>query len=404
MTTLVLPLPERPRLAGGQPAPGDGDFDWWLFDAQGQALGEGRNAAAALPKAEQLVLLLPEHALSWHPITLPRTPDKRWRAALVGLLEEQLLEDPETLQLALPPGAAAGEACWVAATPKAPLQEAIERLEAAQRLVDRIMPRSAPLSADQPPEGHFFVEEGGLRLRWTSAEGVAVLPLEGGLARARLPAHLMQTAHWSAVGAAVQGAEAWLGASVAMLTPGQLAWRALSSPWNLRQFELAPRLRGLRWLRQMGHQLLHPQWAAARKGLLVWAGLALLGLNASAWQQRLALQERQQQLVATLKGSFPRIGYVLDPVAQMQREMSTLRAQAGELGEQDFETLVLALAQAWPAERGPVEALHFEGGRLSLQRSGFADEQVEALRQRLASEGWTLQTEQGRLILNKAGR
>jgi general secretion pathway protein L len=65
---------------------------------------------------------------------------------------------------------------------------------------------------------------------------------------------------------------------------------------------------------------------------------------------------------------------------------------------------VLALAQAWPAERGPVEALHFEGGRLSLQRSGFADEQVEALRQRLASEGWTLQTEQGRLILNKAGR
>ena len=81
-----------------------------------------------------------------------------------------------------------------------------------------------------------------------------------------------------------------------------------------------------------------------------------------------------------------------------------LRAQAGELGEQDFETLVLALAQAWPAERGPVEALQFEGGRLSLQRSGFADEQVEALRQRLASEGWTLQTEQGRLILSKAGR
>ena len=67
-------------------------------------------------------------------------------------------------------------------------------------------------------------------------------------------------------------------------------------------------------------------------------------------------------------------------------------------------TLSRLLAQAWPAERGPVEALHFEGGRLSLQRSGFADEQVEALRQRLASEGWTLQTEQGRLILNKAGR
>lgn len=405
MTTLVLPLPDRPRLAAGLPAPADGDFDWWLFDAQGQLLDEGRAAAAALPRCEQLVLLLPEHAVSWHRVDLPRTGAARWRAALVGLLEEQLLEEPDQLLLALEEGATGGQPCWVAATPKAALREALARLEeGAQRVVDRIVPRGAPQAAGLPPQAHVFGAEGGLQLHWCDADGVAVLPLQGGFARARLPAARLQQAQWSATSAAVAAAESWLGGAVTALAPAQVAWRALGSRWNLRQFELAPRLRGMRWLRQLGHRLMQPRWRAARHGLLAWGALALLGLNLGAWQQRQALQERQQQLVATLKGSFPRVSYVLDPVAQMQRELDTLRAQAGELGEQDLETLVLALAQAWPPERGPIETLQFEGGRLSLQRAGFDDAQVEALRQRLASEGWSLQAEPGRLTLGKTPR
>ena len=345
------------------------------------------------------MLLLPEHGVSWHRITLPRGSPKRWRAALVGLLEEQLLEDPEQLQLAIEEQATPGEPCWVAATPKAPLLEALQRIEGAQRLVDRILPRSWPTPV---PQGHFFTDEAGVQLRFASHEGVSTLPLRGGFARARLPEAQLQSGQWSASSEALEAAEHWLGGSVAVSTPAQQACRALAGPWNLRQFELAPRLHGLRWLRQLGHQLMHRQWRAARRGLLVWLGLGLVGLNVAAWQQRTQIAERQQQLESTLRTAFPRIQHVLQPSAQMRRELEALRAQAGELGEQDLEALIAALAASWPESRGPIEALNYETGQLSLPRAGFGDEQIEQLRRQLASEGWQLQQEQGRLILKRS--
>jgi len=397
MPTLAILLPERPRLAAaGAAAPASPLLDWMLLADNGQLLAEGQDLAAALPKSEQLVLLLPEHGVSWHRVNLPRGSSKRWREALVGLLEEQLLEDPEQLQLAIEEQAVAGEPCWVAATPKAPLLEALQRIEGAQRMVDRIVPRSWPTPS---PQGYFFSDEAGVQLRWASHDGVSSLPLRGGFARARFPASQVQGSEWSASADALEAAEHWLGTRVAVSTPAQQVQRALASPWNLRQFELAPRLHGLRWLRQLGHQLMHRQWRAARRGLLIWLGLGLVGLNAAAWQQRKQIEQRQQQLETTLKSAFPRIQHVLEPSLQMARELEALRAQGGELGHRDLEALIAALAASWPESRGPIEALNFETGQLSLPRAGFSDEQVEQLRRQLASEGWDLQQEQGRLIL-----
>lgn len=399
MSTLVILLPERPRLAGGGLAPASPLLDWQLLANDGSLMAEGQDLATALPKSEQLVLLLPEHGVSWHKLELPRGSAKRWRQALVGMLEEQLLEDPEQLQLAIEDQAVGGEACWVAATPKAPLLDAIARIEGAQRLVDRILPRSWPTPS---PQGHFFLDEAGVQLRWASNEGVTTLPLRGGFARARFSASQVQGSEWTASAAALEAAEHWLGTRVAVSGHAEPAHRALASPWNLRQFELAPRLHGVRWLRQLGHQLMHRQWQAARQGLLLLGLLAVVGLNALAWQQRSQLAERQQQLETTLKTAFPRIGYVLEPGLQMQRELNQLRAQAGELGDQDLEALVAALSMAWPESRGPVEALSFEPGQLSLPRSGWSDEQIEQLRRQLASELWQLDQDQGRLIVRRS--
>jgi general secretion pathway protein L len=398
MPTLVIQLPERPRLAGSVPAAPTSSFDWLLLADDGTLLGEGQDLPAALPKSEQLVLLLPEHAVSWHRTTLPKGSVKRWRAALVGLLEEQVLEDADGLQFAIDEQLAGGESSWVAATPRAPLQEAMTRIESAQRTVDRILPRSWP---SEVPQGHFFSDEAGVQLRWSDADGVTSLPLRGGFARARFSAGKVQSADWSASGPALEAAEHWLGTRVILSSAAEQAQRALASPWNLRQFELAPRLHGVRWLRQLMHQLMHRQWRAARWGLSSLLLLSLVGINGMAWQQRSQLAQRQLALETTLKTAFPRVTYVLEPATQMQRELNTLRAQAGELGEQDLETLIAALSVAWPESRGPVEALNFEPGQLSVSASGWSDEQVEQLRRQLASEGWQLVAEQGRLLLKK---
>jgi hypothetical protein len=68
----------------------------------------------------------------------------RLRAALEGLLEEQLLDDPDAVHLALQPGARAGEPAWVATCDRAWLRNALQALEAAGRPVSRIVPEFAP--------------------------------------------------------------------------------------------------------------------------------------------------------------------------------------------------------------------------------------------------------------------
>lgn len=394
MSTLLLLLPERQRLAGAAPAPA-GLFDWRLLAADGSLLGEGQAAAEALPVAEQLVLLLPELGLSWLRAPLPRAPRKQLRAALVGLLEEQLLEDPEALHFALPEGATPGEPSWIAITPLAPLREALQRLEAAGRFVDRIAPRAWPRT---DAEAHVLMAEATPLLRYAHAEGLNHLPLAGELAKQLLPAELAL----SASPAAAAAAEAWRGAAVRVRSEAETLQQALAGPWNLRQGELAPQLHGLRWLQQGWHRFLQPDWRAARLGLLLLLITGLLGLNLLAWQQKRQLAERQQQLESTLKQAFPQIAYVADAPLQMQRELGALRTQAGALGEQDLEALIAALAVAWPAERGPLEALSYENGRLSLPAAGWSEAQTAQLRQALASEGWQLQAEAGRLSLQRS--
>jgi general secretion pathway protein L len=105
---------------------------------------------------------------------------------------------------------------------------------------------------------------------------------------------------------------------------------------------------------------------------------------------------------STLTASFPQVRAIRDAPVQMQRETDQLRATAGRSSDQDLETLLAAAATAWPAERGPVETLSFESGRLSLSANGWSDAQVQQFRSQLSSEGWQLDAVEGRLTLSRA--
>ncbi len=183
MSTLLILLPPRERLQAGARIARPGataralEFDWVL--QRGDTLEQGRSPAAALPKAEQLVLQPHVLDCSFHRATLPRAPAARWRAALAGLLEEQLLEEPEQLHFALPPGAAPGEELWVCVSARAPLEQAVAALEAAQRFVDRIVPPAVPTD---PPRAHVLADEQGAPLLLLAqAEGLLLRPLRGPL-------------------------------------------------------------------------------------------------------------------------------------------------------------------------------------------------------------------------------
>jgi general secretion pathway protein L len=406
MSLLVVLLPPRPRLRAAGDAPPRADADYrYVLSPDGLAVGaHGRCAAALLPAAARVVAVVGAEDLGWQRITLPKAPAARLRAALAGLLEDALLDDADALHLALEPGAAARLPAWVAVTHRGWLAAQLDALARAGRAVDQVVPAVWP---GEPAAGHFWHGDDDdatdpPRLSWRDAQGVLTLRLADGLARSLQPqwAHSAGAA-WSASPSAADAAAHWLGEPVAVRSDDEGALAAARSPWNLRQFELAAPRRGLRALAEGWRRLRAPAWAPLRWGLLALVAVQVGGLNAWAWQQREAIEQRRAAQVELLRSTHPQVRAVLDAPRQMQRETALLRAAAGRTGEADFEALLGAAAAAWPAELGPAQALHYEAGRLSLSAAGWSAAQIEAFGERLRAEGWRLDHGDGQLRLSR---
>jgi general secretion pathway protein L len=416
MSVLVIQLPARERVGGrvGGFNGGDGPLGLRLPSAWTYALSiDGRSvtqsgavAAALLPKADHVVLALAEADASWHRVEIPKAPAARMRAALVGLMEDALLEDDDALHFALAPNAQPGQTGWVVVTHKAWLLAALTSLEANGLSVERVVTCGAPSDSAR---GHFFAAPTDVEeppwLTLARADGVTSLRLSGGLARALQPADV-GAAHFTATPAAAAAAEKWLGVPVALMTEPERALEA-SQPTslgllNLRQFDLAARRRGTRAVREVAKRFLSHEWRPVRAGLAAILVLNLVGLNAYAWQQRQALNTKRLAMTDLLKSAHPQVRTVLDAPLQMQRETERLRAAAGRTGDNDLEALMGAAAAAWPDGMGPTQTLRFEAGRLTLTAPGFAEPQMAQFRDRLRGLGFAVELSEGRMTVSRS--
>lgn len=416
MSTLVVQIPPRSRLrssAAGAAAPeasGLATEYVYVSSPDGFAIeAQGRSAAGLLPKGTTVIAVLSDADVSWHRIPLPRAPAARLRAALVGVLEEALLEDADDVHLALAPNPSAGQPTWVAAVSRRWLRAELAALEKAEVFVDRVVPMAWP---DDPPIGHFAeteVDPGstahGIALHWSHPDGVATVRLQGGLARALVPSPAPAETRWSATPGAVAAAEQWLGAPVRVMAPGQRLLQAARTLWNLRQFDLARRTRSGRALRDSARRFFSPEWRPVRWGLGALLLAQIMGLNLWAWHQRDAIEAKQLAMQTLVKTTYPNVSaqdVQRDADAVMQRETQALRTLAGKPGDTDLEPMLQAAASAWPADRPPVETLRFEPGRLTLSAAGWSNEQIAQFRGLLRSGGWAVEASEGRLTLSRA--
>ena len=452
MPTLAVQIPQRPRLhangprsgpgrglrepSGGLPDAASGAVSGAAYDAlpgtdssaaavaasdrpveyfhviSSDGLGvdhHGLCTAAALPPATTIVAVLADADVSWHRITLPKAPAARLRAALGGLLEEALLEEPDDVHLALAPDAVVGQPTWVAVVSRRWLRAELAALEKADVFVDRVVPMSWP---DDPPIGHFsetLLDRSGaahgVALHWAHVDGVASVRLQGGLARALVPSPAPPETRWSATPGAVAAAEQWLGAPVRVMAPAQRLLQAARSLWNLRQFELTRRTRGGRVLRDSLRQLFSPEWRALRYGAAALLLAQIVGLNLWAWHQRDVISARQASIQALVKASYPNVSALdiqRDAQAVLQREALALRTLAGKPGDTDLEPMLQAAASAWPADRPAVDSLRFEPGRLTLAAPGWNAAQIDQFRSLLRAGGWRVEATEGRLTLSRA--
>jgi len=279
MPTLILQLP----LPSGTEAPA---YDYVLTSDGLQETSHGHAVAAMLPahgtRGLEVVAVVPVQAVSWHRLALPekvlrsmlsgRTEASRTRGVLTGALEERLLDDPGELHFAVfaavPQETGDTTNAWVAVCDRTWLRNNLQALETAGFTVTRIAAECAP-----EPEGAGQLLVTGdaqqAHVVWSSAQGVARLPLPAGLARLPDADNLPVVAE---PGAMEQAAKAF-GNRIQAQTRVQRLLAAAQAPWNLAQLELSASA-GTRMAKQwsaFGQQLVRgPQWRPVRWGLLAW--------------------------------------------------------------------------------------------------------------------------------------
>ncbi len=356
MSALLVTLPA--------PSASQGEYAYAQISSTGHVQAYGQAAPKLLPQADEVTLVAPAQALSWHRLPLPKLGAGAMRASgravLEGLLEELVLEDPAGLHFALGAHAAAGQPQWVCVCGKAWLQGHVQALRAAGLRLTRIAPQAFALQEGQAVQLHVSGSADAPLAVLADAQGVLCVPLSA-LAALGLTRAAGAVLSSSAGAEAVQGSDLQLSAepavaaqaeqalhqAPAILTAHQhAAQRAAAAKavgWDLAQFELA--LSGPQVWRREAQALWQdlwraPQWRAARWGLAALVAAQLVGLNAWAWHERKALEAKRAQVNQVFAQSFPKVKVVLDAPLQMRREAAALRQAAGQLSPGDLENLL----------------------------------------------------------------
>lgn len=377
MSVLIVQLPATPDRESGACL--------FVQSRDGQSVThQGHATLAALPAgdlANDVVLVLPAAKLSWHHVELPkgalRAGPARLRAVLEGLLEDRLLDEPDALHFAVSPEAREGQAVWVAVCDRAWLKSAVAALEAAGRAVSRIVPEVAPLEPAAPgtgvPQLAVVGEAGQARLVLAAEDGVWTLPVSGpAWAVLPLDADARSALTVTAEPAVVAQAEQLLGRPVTVQAPAQRCVLATQTAWDMAQFDLANG-GGRRAMRRVADGWravwFAPAWSALRWGVLVLVLAQIAGLNAWAWRERQALDDKRSEIRSLLTQTFPGVRVVVDAPVQMSRELALLRQASGALSAQDLEPELSALGKAL-AGVGPkaqATALTYQDGELKIQ-------------------------------------
>ncbi len=400
MSSLFVLLPEPPATAASEFA--------YVLSANGRSVDTASRAPAALlpfsrGAGSEGVAVVPAGELSWHRIEWPRgitAGSPRLRAALEGLLEDQLLDEPETLHFAVEPHTRAGEPAWVAVCDRAWLRGCVQILEAAGHPVTRIVPEIAPLA---PAALYALGEPEHAVLVARSARGVITLPL----AAASLPLlpALPDDALCFAEPAIAEQAEALLQRPL-VIQPGAERWlQAAQSPWNLAQFDLARTGRGraLRRLATAGAEWWRaPAWRPARWGLALVLGVNLAGLNAWAWRERAALQAQHEAVQQVLARTFPQARGGVDALVQMEREVGALRQVTATPASTDLETLLGTVSTLSPQRTA--SGLDYSQGLLRVRGLGWTPAELRTAEAALRAQGLEASLQGEELVLRAAGR
>ncbi|WGS49902.1 type II secretion system protein GspL [Paraburkholderia sp. D15] len=164
MSTLIVLLPPRDPAVPSQEwqLP---ELPFVLLDKSGRTQRAGRSALALLPRASTTVLMVAARDLLMMPTTLPPLRGPKLRQALPNIVEDQLIQDPQTCHIAVDPKPLAGGKQMLAIVDRGWFRFICEAFSTAGHRslravpVTRCLPQAAAV-ADEPAEVAELVSAG----------------------------------------------------------------------------------------------------------------------------------------------------------------------------------------------------------------------------------------------------
>jgi general secretion pathway protein L len=335
----------------------------------------------------------------------------RLRAILEGALEDQLLDDPAQLHLALQPQATSDATVWVAACDRGWLKGVLSSLAASGHAVDRVVPEFTPqaladtvwVTGDADPPRVAGLQrlpmiEGATPSGSLASGGVLACELSATalqwLGDTQTQADSQTLPQVVAEPAVAALAEAWFKRPVTLQPRAERLLQAAQSPWDLAQFDLAHAYRDRRWTsvtQGFGSFLRAPEWRVARVVLVLGVCANLFGLNAWALREQALLNAKREAVRTVLLETFPKVPVVVDAPLQMAREVAALQRASGAAAGTDMESMLESFSSVAPADYA-LTAIEFASLELRLKGPEVTDAaavttQLKALGLRAVAQG-----------------
>ena len=358
MTTLLVYL---------DPSGADAAYPWALRALDGRVQRRGADAARALPKARECVIVLPWHRSTIHRVRLPAARRDRLQGALHFAIENELLAEPAATYVAIAGQDAAGLATLVS-TDRLALEALLHALRengvqparmVAEVLTVPVQPRnwSVVLRDDggfvrSGPHGGFSLDVAAadlppvqLRLSLADARAAASVPARMRICRTAGGGDL---APWrEALGVPVEEADPW-------------SWEAadLAASPDLLQGDLRPRTDRLEMLRPW-----IPAGILAAAIVALHVAFTLLHWAVLSWES--ASLTRDMEIV--FRQAVPDAQAVVNPPLQMRRIVADLQRASGALAADDFLALLGRVApEIQRASGASVRMIEYTSGVLRV--------------------------------------
>ncbi len=389
-------------------------YDFVYSENGWEVTSSGQSPLQELPHAAKTIGVLMPNDVAWHRVLVPKIHVSRLKAALFGLLEEQLLGEPHEIHLARSRFATIGHHGWIASIYLAHLNSCIATLQQAGHHLDAVVPLFEPpddldltsknepdLILDQVTPTNIHVQLGS-QSTWelvvSSGEGIICLPGNAPMVQSWKDD---PSTTWSAEPELVSDVGHWLGREPTPLAKVDRLVQSARYGTNLLQFDLVPRSSGSRQMMEWLSAFTGRQWRWVHMGLVAFILAQVLGLYLNAWNLNRHVNLKKTEIEALVRQTFPSIQVVLDAPVQMQKELDRLRNQQGLAGSHDFETLLDVVTSVWPPGKPWAQSIHYESGELRLVIVNWMPDEFEQFKKSSLFQGWSVKMENNTLIIKR---